>query len=151
MLRRTVSRPVCLGMKHPSGVYNQFLLLSDICWFVDVGRSLLREDGSDVYSRLWSSPAHTFSGQSPVGLATIFYCLRFETSLSVASYDSQGYHTGSKSKLLNDRQFTADQFVLVPLETHDRRLFSNWNLAAILILSDEKTGLSVMNMFGVFS
>jgi hypothetical protein len=27
---------------------------------------------------------------SPVGLATIFYCPRFETSLFVASYDSQG-------------------------------------------------------------
>jgi hypothetical protein len=26
-----------------------------------------------------------------MGLATIFYCLRFETSLFVASYDSQGY------------------------------------------------------------
>jgi hypothetical protein len=26
-----------------------------------------------------------------VGLVTIFYCLRFETSLFVASYDSQGY------------------------------------------------------------
>jgi hypothetical protein len=26
-----------------------------------------------------------------VGLSTIFYCFRFETSLFVASYDSQGY------------------------------------------------------------
>jgi hypothetical protein len=32
-----------------------------------------------------------FSGPSPMGLATIFYCLRFETSVFVASYDSQGY------------------------------------------------------------
>jgi hypothetical protein len=34
-----------------------------------------------------------FSGPSPVGLATIFYCLRFETSFSVASYDSQGWYS----------------------------------------------------------
>jgi hypothetical protein len=30
-------------------------------------------------------------GSDPAGLATIFYCLGFETSLFVASYDSQGY------------------------------------------------------------
>jgi hypothetical protein len=46
----------------------------------------------------------SFSGPSSVGLVTIFYSLRFETSLFVASYDAQGYgrgirprsHTGQK-------------------------------------------------------
>jgi hypothetical protein len=33
------------------------------------------------------------------GLATIFYRLRFETSLSVASYDSQGHGGGILSRL----------------------------------------------------
>jgi hypothetical protein len=42
--------------------------------------SLCREDGSVVYNCCWSSPAHSFSGLTPVGLVTIFYCLRFETS-----------------------------------------------------------------------
>jgi hypothetical protein len=42
----------------------------------------------------WPSPAQSFSGLSPMGLVTIFYCLRFETSLFVASYDSQGYGGG---------------------------------------------------------
>jgi hypothetical protein len=36
-------------------------------------------------------PAQSFSGPSPLGLETVFYCLRFETSLFVASYDSQGH------------------------------------------------------------
>jgi hypothetical protein len=40
----------------------------------------------------------SFSGPSPLGLATIFYCLRFETSLFVASYDSQGYVGGVKPR-----------------------------------------------------
>jgi hypothetical protein len=44
-----------------------------------------------VYNCCWPSPAQSFSGPSPVGLAITFYCLRFETSLFVASYDSQGY------------------------------------------------------------
>jgi hypothetical protein len=42
-------------------------------------------------------------GPSPVGLATIFYtyCLRFDSSLFVASYDSQGYGGGIRSRLLH--------------------------------------------------
>jgi hypothetical protein len=36
---------------------------------------------------------------SPVGLVTIFYCLRFETSLFVASYDSQGHGGGIRPRL----------------------------------------------------
>jgi hypothetical protein len=49
-----------------------------------VGRSLWREEGSVVYSCCWPSPAQSFSGPSPVGLMTIFYSLRFETSLFFA-------------------------------------------------------------------
>jgi hypothetical protein len=33
------------------------------------------------------------------GLATVFYCLRFETSLFVASYDSQGHGEGIRPRL----------------------------------------------------
>jgi hypothetical protein len=41
----------------------------------------------------------SFSGLSPVGLATIFYFLRFETSIFVASYDSEGYGGGIRPRL----------------------------------------------------
>jgi hypothetical protein len=34
-----------------------------------------------------------------MGLVTIIYCLRFETSLFVASYDSQGYGGGIRPRL----------------------------------------------------
>jgi hypothetical protein len=51
----------------------------------------------------WPLPAQSFSGPSSLGLATVFYCLRFETSLFVASYDSQGHGGGIRPRL---HQFT---------------------------------------------
>jgi hypothetical protein len=47
----------------------------------------------------WPLPAQSFSDSSPLVLATIFYCLRFETSLFVASYDSQGHGGGIRPRL----------------------------------------------------
>jgi hypothetical protein len=44
-------------------------------------------------------PTQSFLGPSPVGLAIIFYCLTFETSLFVASYDSQGHGGGIRPHL----------------------------------------------------
>jgi hypothetical protein len=76
-LRPTVSRPVLVSSTH-LGPKTRFLLLSDSCGFVDVGRSLWQEDVSVVYNCCWSSPAQSFSGPSPAGLMTTFNCLRFE-------------------------------------------------------------------------
>jgi hypothetical protein len=41
----------------------------------------------------------SFSGPSHLGLATILYCLLFETSLFFASYDSQGHGGGIRLRL----------------------------------------------------
>jgi hypothetical protein len=38
-------------------------------------------------------------GSSPLGLVILLYSLRFETSLFVASYDSQGYGGGIRPRL----------------------------------------------------
>jgi hypothetical protein len=85
MLQPTASWPVCLGIKHPSGVYNQIFITVrqlQVCWCGAV---------SDKRMGLWTSPVQSFSGLSPVRLVTIFYCLRFKISLFVASYNLQGY------------------------------------------------------------
>jgi hypothetical protein len=79
MLRSTVSRPIYLGAKPHLGPETRFLLLSDSCGFVDVGRPLWRQDGSVVCNCCWPSSTQSFFCPSPAGLMTTFYYLRFET------------------------------------------------------------------------
>jgi hypothetical protein len=62
--RRSVCQSVLEQSTH-LGLTTRFLLLSDSCGFVDVGRSLWRENGSVGYNCCWSSPARSFRGKVP--------------------------------------------------------------------------------------
>jgi hypothetical protein len=80
MLRPTVSRPVSLGMKHPSGAYDKIFITVGqlrVCW---CGALSLTRERVCRLQFLLAPPAQSFSGPSPVGVATIFYTLRLDTS-----------------------------------------------------------------------
>jgi hypothetical protein len=103
MLRPTVSRPFYLGVTPHLGPKIRFLLLSDRCGFVDVGRHLWREDQSFSGVPRDSWPHFTVSGSrlpQPGGPGLCIYIPQKQGgpvipqalgSLFVASYDSQGY------------------------------------------------------------
>jgi hypothetical protein len=57
--RRSVSQSILVSNPH-QGPKTRFLLLSDSCGFVDVGRPLWREDESVVYNCCWASPTQSY-------------------------------------------------------------------------------------------
>jgi hypothetical protein len=73
-LRLTVSQSVSPCVKLILGLMTRYLLWFDSYGLVFVGRPLWREDGSVFYVCCWPLPVQSFSGPSPLGLATIFYC-----------------------------------------------------------------------------
>jgi hypothetical protein len=95
---RSVSESVSLGVEPHLGPMSRYLFLSDSYVLVSVGRPLWREDVFVFFMCRWPLPAQLFSGPSPLRLATEFYCLRFEISLFVASYDSQGHDGGIRPR-----------------------------------------------------
>jgi hypothetical protein len=90
---QSVSQSRC---RAPPGAYDQIFITVWQLW------SCFCEAPSVTRGRvclLYMLPAQSFSGPSPLGLETIFYCLRFETSHFVASYDSQGHGGGIRPRL----------------------------------------------------
>jgi hypothetical protein len=113
MLQSTVSRPGSLVSSTHLRLTTRFLLLSDSCGFVDVGRSLWPENGSAVYIAAgprqrshslvrvpWDSP--NLEGQVPVFISPRHRVAQLYPqalgSLLVASYDSQAYDGGIRTR-----------------------------------------------------
>jgi hypothetical protein len=81
------------------GLRPDLYYLCDIYGLVLLGRPLWREVGFLFCMCYWPLPAQSFSGPSTLRLETIFHCVRFETSLFVASYDLQGHGGGIRPRL----------------------------------------------------
>jgi hypothetical protein len=95
----TDGQSVSLDVEPHLGLMTRYLLLFDSYGHVFVGRPLWREDGCVFFIRCWPLIAQSFSGPRPLVLAIIFFCLRFETSILVVSYDSQGHGGGIRPRL----------------------------------------------------
>jgi hypothetical protein len=76
----------------------RYLLFFDSYDHVFVGRPLWREDGS-VLNMLLALASVVFLVSESLGTRDHIYCLTFETSLFVASYNSQGHGGGIRPRL----------------------------------------------------
>jgi xanthosine utilization system XapX-like protein len=139
-LRPTVSRPVSLGVKPHLGPKIRFLLLSDSCSFVDVGRPFWREDGSviclghsqqymsSIFTSLLVGILHSHLSKSPVPCAYILFTLLYVILVYMYAQYIQGRNAiriecYNFEGPVNSRSRVASQFLIQFFDGHYSVLF----------------------------
>jgi hypothetical protein len=96
---------------------------------------------------------------SPLGLATIYYCLGSETSFFVASYDSQGHDGGiwprlqtgltisnpSPSHIATDGQLVSQPWCRAQSGAHDQIFITVWQFRSIVYCCREVLTATLQN------
>jgi hypothetical protein len=93
---RSISKFWC---RAPSGAHDQRFIVVRVLRSCFCGAPSLTRGRVCILYMLLVLASAVFLGSSSLDLATIFYCLCFETSLFVASYDSQGHGAGIRPRL----------------------------------------------------
>jgi hypothetical protein len=100
MLLPAIIRQIYVAIKSHLGPKARYLLLSDSCWFVDVGHPLWREDGSVICNYCLPRRCSDSVVQVPRDSWPFFHCLRLGILLTWRARSPYLYSPGTRGPVI---------------------------------------------------